>query len=455
MTGHTTADVLRRVLSAGGVGSLYGRALPGFEVAAVADPLVAVLLAQAHCAIGGTRAVAHLGDGTFVVPGRGADGPVRTLRRQHVEVSDAATLFGLAPAIEEAARGAGLEIQLDLDLSAPSTDGPVERPASTADWLDDDALGEIPTLGTVVVLAGPGVVQDAAVGGLRALAAAGRLGVLNTWGAKGVFHWQSRHHWATVGLQEHDFELGGLGSADLVLVTGVDEREAPPQSWAQFPHRIVAPGALAPLAERWPDGGSFPELPPLRPRLAAVTQAGWAATGVPLMPSLVTQHYARVLGDGGFVAADAGTAGYWVARTFATTRLGSVNVPAAPFQGGRRPVPPWHGWPRRYGRCSPWWTGRSTARPRQCWTRRVLSGRRSASRPGRPMARRPDQTSIFLDLIPSSAQVASRRCRPICGSWTRWWPWPVRCARGYQVDLAVERSGVRDRKGTEDAAVRG
>ena len=177
------------------------------------------------------------------------------------------------------------------------------------------------------------MVQDGAVGGLRALAAAGRLGVLNTWGAKGVFHWQSRHHWATVGLQELDFELGGLGSADLVLVTGVDEREAPARLWAQYPHRVVAPGALAPLAERWPDGGSFPDLPPLRPRLAAVTQAGWAATGVPLMPSLVTQHYARVLGDGGLVAADPGTAGYWVARTFATTRLGSATVPAAPIRG--------------------------------------------------------------------------------------------------------------------------
>ena len=94
--------------------------------------------------------------------------------------------------------------------------------------------------------------RTAAVGGLRALAAAGRLGVLNTWGAKGVFHWQSRHHWATVGLQELDFELGGLGSADLVLVTGVDEREAPPRFWAQLPasdraaRRSGAPGrALA------------------------------------------------------------------------------------------------------------------------------------------------------------------------------------------------------------------
>jgi hypothetical protein len=334
LSGSTAADVFRRVLSAGGVGSLYGRALPGFEVTEVADPSVAALLAQAHAAVGGTLAAAHLGDGKFVVSGRSPDaGPVLTLPRPRVEVTDVATMFGLAPVVAEAGRGAGLEIQLDLDLSAPSTDGPLERPASAPDWFDDDALGEIPTQGTVVVLAGPGVVQDASVGGLRALAAAGRLGVLNTWGAKGVFHWQSRHHWATVGLQEHDFELGGLGSADLVLVTGVDEREAPPQFWAQFPHRIVAPGALAPLAERWPDGGSFPELPPLRPRLAAVTQAGWAASGVPLMPSLVTQHYARVLGDGGFVAADPGTAGYWVARTFATTRLGSVSVPAAPILG--------------------------------------------------------------------------------------------------------------------------
>jgi hypothetical protein len=51
------------------------------------------------------------------------------------------------------------------------------------------------------------------------------------------------------------------------------------------------------------------------------------------MPSRVTLHYAQVLGEAGLVAADPGTAGYWVARTFATTRLGSVLVPAAPAEG--------------------------------------------------------------------------------------------------------------------------
>ncbi len=33
------------------------------------------------------------------------------------------------------------------------------------------------------------------------------------------------------------------------------------------------------------------------------------------------------------MAADPGTAGYWVARTFATTRLRSALVPAAPIEG--------------------------------------------------------------------------------------------------------------------------
>ena len=191
---HTAADVLRRALSAAGIGALYGRALPGIEVTEVADPTVAVLLAQAHRSVSGMAAAAHVGDGNLVVPGsRLAGGPVPALPGAHLVVADATTLCTLAPVVAEASRGVGLQVQLDVDLSAPAPDGAVERPASAAGWMDaDDALGDIPSRGTVVVLAGPGVVQDGAVGGLRALAAAGRLGVLNTWGAKGVFHWQSR-----------------------------------------------------------------------------------------------------------------------------------------------------------------------------------------------------------------------------------------------------------------------
>src|SRR6185437_4351184 len=119
------------------------------------------------------------------------------------------------------------------------------------------------------------------------------------------------------------------------LAVGLDEREAPRHLWADGAEvREVAPEALGPLAERWPAvARALPDVPPLRERLAAVTQAGWTAAGTPLMPSRVTRHYAQVLGESGVVAADPGRAGYWVARTFATTRPGSVLVPAARVEG--------------------------------------------------------------------------------------------------------------------------
>ncbi len=69
-------------------------------------------------------------------------------------------------------------------------------------------------------------------------------------------------------------------------------------------------------------------MPPLRAALAGVTQDGWARSSGPLAPSKVTQDYARSAAGDRFVAADPGEAGYWVARTFATTRLGGAKVPA-------------------------------------------------------------------------------------------------------------------------------
>jgi hypothetical protein len=334
----TAGLLLARVLAAGGIGAAYGHPLEGVPVTGVTDPAVAVLLAQAHRAVHGVVAAAHVGDGTLVVPGPRPDAavdgaaPVDT-----VVIEDVETLRALAPLLAERVRGDGLRLQLQVDLAQPAPDGPVARPSPAEDWPEPDEalLRDVKRASRAVVLAGPGVVERRAVGALRALAAAGHLGVLNTWGAKGVFHWQSRHHWATVGLQTRDFELGGIPEADLVLAVGVDEREAPRHLWdAGAAVREVAPEALGPLAERWPvTVADIPAMPPLRERLATVTQAGWTADGTPLMPSRVTRHYAQVLGETGLVAADPGTAGYWVARTFATTTLGSVFVPAAPVEG--------------------------------------------------------------------------------------------------------------------------
>ena len=69
-------------------------------------------------------------------------------------------------------------------------------------------------------LVGPGVLAH--VDGVRALAE--RLGVaaVNTWGAKGVFRWDSPFHGGTAGLQARDFELAGLGEIDLLVTSGLD-----------------------------------------------------------------------------------------------------------------------------------------------------------------------------------------------------------------------------------------
>lgn len=191
-----------------------------------------------------------------------------------------------------------------------------------------EVLDRLRSAASPLVLAGPGVVRDGAIAGLNALAVAGSVGVLNTWGAKGIFDWRSRHHLATVGLQARDAELAGVPDADLLVCVGVDDLEAAPALWRTVPALDVPTAMLGPLSETWWRPHSEILMPPLRDRLAAATQAGWAATGAPLAPSQATRNYGEVVSLGGTVAADPGLSGYWVARTLGTTRPGAVHVPA-------------------------------------------------------------------------------------------------------------------------------
>jgi thiamine pyrophosphate-dependent acetolactate synthase large subunit-like protein len=183
-------------------------------------------------------------------------------------------------------------------------------------------------------LAGPGIVRHKAVPGLHDLAVSAGIGVLNTWGAKGVFDWRSRHHLATIGLQADDFVLSGLHRADLIIATGLDPHESPDERWRLAPALMVPPAGLAPLAERCgPSPRTSWAMPALRSRLADVTQRGWGVESTPLPPSRVTMHYAECVAAGALVAADAGAAGFWVARTLGTTRLGAVIVPSTSSPG--------------------------------------------------------------------------------------------------------------------------
>jgi hypothetical protein len=179
--------------------------------------------------------------------------------------------------------------------------------------------------GRVVVLAGPGVVDAGAVAALRAFAAAGDLGVANTWGAKGVFAWDSPHHLGTCGLQAGDFELLGFADADAVVCVGLDDDESPRARVALAPTVDVAPDGLAAATGRVERVG-VPLPNELYPRLAAVAQPGYVDAKVPLHPARAVADLGAVLPDGGFLAADPGVAGLWVARTFPTPAL----TPGAP-----------------------------------------------------------------------------------------------------------------------------
>jgi hypothetical protein len=230
------------------------------------------------------------------------------------------------------------EVELHISLDpTQSVEELSSWPRSPDDnWLEpaDETVETVRTAATLVLLAGPGTISRMAVPGLHDLAVSAGVGVLNTWGAKGVFDWRSQHHLATIGLQADDFMLSGLDEVDLIIATGLDRAESPEERWRLAPSLTIPPSGLAPLAERCgPGRRPTMTMPPLRGRLAEVTQRGWSADASPLPPSNATRHYAECVAAGALVAADAGNAGFWVARTLGTTRLGAVIVPSTPSPG--------------------------------------------------------------------------------------------------------------------------
>ncbi len=253
--------------------------------------------------------------------------------RRTIEVDSAEALVAAAPALSSSGE---VELRLTLDPDQPVEGSVPPSAAPDETWVEpaDETVEAVRAASTLVVLAGPGVIRHQAVPGLHDLAVSAGVGVLNTWGAKGVFDWRSRHHLATIGLQADDFVLSGLGRADLIIATGLDPHESPEERWRLAPALTVPPAGLAPLAERCgPSRRTSLAMPPLRARLAEVTQRGWDVEATPLPPSRATMHYAECVAAGALVAADAGDAGFWVARTLGTTRLGAVIVPSTSSPG--------------------------------------------------------------------------------------------------------------------------
>ena len=188
--------------------------------------------------------------------------------------------------------------------------------------------------GRTAMLAGPGVLRDRAVDGLRELAAAAHIGVANTWGAKGVFNWDSPHHLGTCGLQADDFELLGFADLDLLWIVGLDPAESPPDRY-ELGARVVPIqpadlGAFATQVAR----SSYPIVPPpLFERLAAVAQPGYVDERFPRHPARAVLEIKQSMAPGGIVTAQPGPAGLGVARTFPTDAPGTVVVPAVSVPG--------------------------------------------------------------------------------------------------------------------------
>ena len=323
----TALELLAACLAEAGVASVFGAPLAWLTAVPALEPELASLLADADGRMGP-------GPGAALLPGQvlrlssrpgGVAEPVvvRSAAEIPIAASRAAAIAG-GPVPDTAA------LQLDLDLAAPAPAGLVPVRLEPAPALEAPAL----TDGRAVVLAGPGVVRAGAVDALRDLAAAASLGVVNTWGAKGVFDWRSDHHLGTAGLQERDFELCGFDEYDLIVGVGVDPAESSRERWALAPSRQLDPWQLRALAADPPvrEPASI-EPTELFGRLAAVVQPLYRSGDFPLSPGRVVAEVAAAVAEGGFVAADPGRTGLWMARAFPTSELGSVLVPATVAAG--------------------------------------------------------------------------------------------------------------------------
>jgi len=329
----TVGGLLGRCLLAAGATRVVGEpsgsisGIPGLRHLRVEEPGVASLMADAFGRLG-------RGPGAALLPGRRLRlSSAMGLEVEPERIDDASAIPAAVAAWSWGAVHAATELVLDLDLEAPAPDD--LEPLSI-----DPAGGTAMVLGVdvrdvgIVILAGPGVVRERQVDALRRFAERAGAGVVNTWGAKGLYRWDDPRHLGTVGLQRDDLALAGLLDAPLVLAVGVDRAEVDLDAWPGGQVLEVEPWQLEGLAMRWPEPDpAGPDAKPLLFELLADALADrYASNLVPLAPARAVADLAVAASRGALVAADPGPAGLWVARALPTTELDGVIVSAT---GGR------------------------------------------------------------------------------------------------------------------------
>ena len=323
---NTVGTFLGGVLGAIGVTRLWGTNPPelaGLVRQVVPDADLALLLAEADGRLGPGLGAAWIDGGILHLTNQpGGTSPLLPVAAVE-DLPDA-----LAQVVAVATAGSSVAIGLQLGVAF---DEPIP---------DDVAVPEVPR-GVVATLApeladqrfvivvGPGVVRGGHVDELARLAGAMGCAVVNTWGAKGVFRWDSPFHAGTAGLQQRDFELAGVGDADIVITSGLDPDESPVEALGNHMVIDVPSAQLAALTYRWSGRRRAPEdRPELYRALSAVVTPLYERESAPISPARAALHLSGARPEGGIVVADAGTSGFWVARTFPTGEVGSVVVPA-------------------------------------------------------------------------------------------------------------------------------
>lgn len=173
-----------------GAAAVYGEPLPGVRVAEVKDAALARLMALADARAHARTAWVHAAGRLTAVDSSG-----RSLALPR-RATDAESLVA---AVRRAVEGGGFVI-LQVDLAAPAPAnafieaGPPAEPVSQARQL----AARLAAARRPVVLAGHGVLVERVAPALRTVAGVGRVGVLNTWSAKGVLPWHSPYHLGAV-----------------------------------------------------------------------------------------------------------------------------------------------------------------------------------------------------------------------------------------------------------------
>ena len=188
-----------------------------------------------------------------------------------------------------------------------------------------------------VVLVGGDAVAAGWVPALRSIAVEMRVGMLNTFAAKGLFEWNDPAHLGTIGLQERDLELAGVAGSDVLLV-GVPDHEVPGE-WLDAVGARCRPIDIDDLRAALVTNAEPTPRPPLYGALAAVCGPMYAIDTLPLNPARAAADLAGWLPVDGAVQAWPDTAGFWLARTFPTRVLGSMRVAPRGLEGGLDRVP--------------------------------------------------------------------------------------------------------------------